>query len=71
MTQIIKTLVRELIGAVRASGKTIHVETVHAPEQGLLLRQYWRVTVELVQMDQSYNEDDIVLCDAGMEAMTV
>jgi hypothetical protein len=67
MTQIINSLVRELIAAVTASGKTFYIATVHAPELGIQPGQYWRVTVELVQMDG----EKPVLCDAGMEAMTV
>ena len=68
MTQIIDSLVRELIAAVMASGRLYYVSAIHSPELGIPAGEYWRVTVERVQLGQPYNEDEVaVLCDAGME----
>ena len=68
MTQIINSIVRELVSALKVSGKAYYVAATHSPELGIPASEYWRVTVERVQLGQPYNEDEVaVLCDAGME----
>jgi len=41
---------RELVIAVRAAELNSYVESIHAPECGIPNGEYWRVTVERVQL---------------------
>lgn len=68
MTQIINSIVRELVSALKVSGKAYYVAAIHSPDAGIPPGEYWRVTVERIPLVQSPDAGNVaVLCDAGME----
>ena len=54
---------RELITLVRLTDRVAYVKAFHSPELGIPAGEYWRVTVERVQLGQPFSEPSELTSD--------